>query len=136
AALAEKSPAEQTSHRDERIVDPSLPAPKENLYRTLRQALEDTKPGDVILIRHQGLLPVEPVRLERGGIDVSIKPHPGYHPILSMGQTTEQDAALFRVYDGQLRLESLEFQLAPGSSPFKAQTVVAVMGDGQCTLKD
>src|SRR5205807_1865155 len=52
------------------------------------------------------------------------------------GQTTEQDAAMFRVYDGQLRLESLEFQLAPGSSPFKAQTVVAVMGDGQCTLKD
>src|SRR5205814_2957204 len=124
--LAEKLPPEQVVRRDERIVDPSLPAPKENIYRTLRQALEDTKPGDVVLIRHTGLLPVEPVRLERAGIDVSIKPHPGNHPILSIGQTTEQDAAMFRVYDGQLKLESLEFQLAPGSSPFKTQTVVAV----------
>lgn len=134
--LAEKSPAEHLARRDERIVDPSLAAPKENVYRTLRQALEDTKPGEVVLIRHTGLLPVEPVRLERAGIDVCIKPHPGYHPILSIGQTTEQDAAMFRVYDGQLRLEALEFQLAPGSSPFKAQTIVAVMGDGQCTVKD
>jgi serine/threonine protein kinase len=133
APLPEKA---EITRRDERIVDPSLAAPKENTYRTLRQALEDTRPGEVILIRHQGLLPVEPVRLERAGIDVSIRPHPGYHPILSIGQTTEQDAAMFRVYDGQLRLESLEIQLAPSNSPFRAQTVVAVMGDGQCALKD
>jgi len=136
APLPEKNPSEPVARRDERIVDPSLPAPKENTYRTLRQALEDTKPGDVVLIRHQGSLPVEPVRLERAGIDVTIRPHPGYRPILSVGQTTEQDAAMFRVYDGQLKLESLEIRLAPGSSPFKAQTVVGVMGDGQCTLKD
>jgi serine/threonine protein kinase len=134
--LEEKKAPEQVARREERIVDPSLPVPKENIYRTLRQALEDTKPGDVILIKHEGILLVEPVRLEKAGVDVSIKPHPGYHPILSIGQTTEQDAAMFRIYDGQLRLESLEFQLAPGSSPFKAQTAVAVMGDGQCTLKE
>jgi serine/threonine protein kinase len=134
--LEQKSPPEQVARRQERIVDPSLTAPKEKSYRTLRQALEDTRPGDVILIKHQGLLPVEPVRLEKADVDVTIKPHPGYHPILSIGQTTEQDAAMFRIYDGQLKLESLEFQLAPGSAPFKAQTVVAVMGDGQCTVKD
>jgi serine/threonine protein kinase len=134
--LEETRPSESVARREERIVDPSLAAPKENTYRTLRQALEDTKPGEVILIKHQGVLAVEPVRLEKAGVDVSIKPHAGYHPILSIGQTTEQDAAMFRIYDGQLKLEALEFQLAPGSSPFKAQTVVAVMGDGQCTLKD
>ena len=134
--LEAKNPSEQVARREERIVDPSLIAPKENTYRTPRQALEDTRPGDVILIKHQGLLPVEPVRLEKADVDVTIKPHPGYHPILSIGPTTEQDAAMFRIYDGQLRLESLEFQLTPGSSPFKAQTVVAVMGEGQCTLKD
>jgi serine/threonine protein kinase len=134
--LEQKNPPEQVTRRDERIVDPSLPAPKENTYRTLRQALEDTRPGDTILIKHQGVLPVEPVRLEKADVDVTIKPHPGYHPILSIGPTTEQDAAMFRIYDGQLKLESLEFQLAPGSAPFKAQTVVAVMGDGQCTVKE
>jgi serine/threonine protein kinase len=134
--LEEKKTPEQVAHRDERIVDPSVTAAKENIFRTLRQALEDTKPGQVILVKYQGLLPVEPVRLENAGLDVTIKPYPGYHPILSIGQTTEQDAALFRIYDGQLKLDGLEFQLAPGSFPFKAQTVVAVMGDGQCTLSD
>jgi hypothetical protein len=134
--LEPKSSPEQVARREERIVDPSLTAYKENTYRTLRQALEDTKPGEVVLIKHQGILPVEPVRLEKAAVDVTIKPHPGYHPILSIGPTTEQDAAMFRIYDGQLRLESLDFLLAPGSSPFKAQTVVAVMGDGQCTLKE
>jgi serine/threonine protein kinase len=135
--LEEKKPPDQVARREERIVDPTLMAPKENTFRTLRQALEDTKPGEVILIKHQGLLPVEPVRLENAGLDVTIKPHPGYHPVLSIGQTADQDAALFRIYDGQLKLEGLEFQLAPGSAlPFTAQTIVAVMGDGQCTVKD
>jgi hypothetical protein len=136
APLEPLVPSEQVAHREERIVDPSLAARKENTYRTLRQALDDTKPGEVILIKHQGILEVEPVRLEKAGVDVTIKPYPGYHPILSFAHTPEQDAAMFRIYDGQLRLESLEFQLAPGNSPFKAQTVVAVMGDGQCTLKE
>jgi hypothetical protein len=134
--LEPKNPSEQVTRREERIVDPSLVAPKENAYRTLRQALEDTRPGEVILIKHQGVLPVEPVRLEKADVDVTIRPHPGYHPILSVGQTTEQDVAMFRIYDGQLRLESLEFQLTPGSSPFKAQTVLAVMGDGQGSFKE
>ena len=136
APLEEKKSPDPVARRDERIVDPSLTAPKDNTFRTLRQALEDTRPGEVILVKHQGLLPVEPVRLENAGLDVTIKPHPGYHPILSIGHTPEQDAALFRIFDGQLKLEGLEFQLAPGSTSFKAQTVVAVMGDGQCTVKD
>ena len=134
--LEPKSPPEPVARREERIVDPSLTAPEKNTYRTLRQALDDTRPGEVVLIKYQGILPVEPVRLEKAAVDVTIKPYPGYHPILSIASTPEQDAAMFRIYDGQVKLESLDFLLAPGSSPFKAKTVVAVMGDGQCSLKD
>ncbi|HLN31345.1 MAG TPA: protein kinase [Gemmataceae bacterium] len=120
----------------ERIVDPSIQEAANNTYRSLRQALEDIPPGTVILIKQDGLMKVEPVRLEKAGTDVTIRPYRNFHPILTIGQTTDSDAALFRVYDGQLRLEQLEFHLKPVRSEFRAQTIVAVMGDGGCTFKD
>jgi hypothetical protein len=56
--------------------------------------------------------------------------------VLLLGETTEAEAALFRLHDGQLRLEGLEFHLQPPRADFKTQTVAALVGDGQCTFKD
>jgi serine/threonine protein kinase len=134
--MTDKKVSEAPSARPERIVDPTLSQAEDNRFKTLRQALEDVAPGTVISIKYDGLLRVEPVRLEKAGVDVTIRPYHNSHPVLTMGQTTESDAALFRVYDSQLRLEQLEFHLLPGRSEFKAQTIVAVMGDGRCTFKD
>src|SRR5205085_64382 len=44
--------------------------------------------------------------------------------------------ALFRLHDGSLRLENLEFYLRPSRPEFTAQAVVDIVGDGQCTLKE
>jgi hypothetical protein len=133
--LGERRPADPVA-RKERIVDPSVSEIKGGVYPTLGQAIADARSGDVILIKHQGLLPVEPVRLERAGIELTIKPQPGYHPILTLGPTRELEAALFRLHDGQLRLEQLEFQLRPGQAGFRAQTLVTIVGTGQCTFKE
>src|SRR5262249_28843528 len=81
-------------------------------------------------------LPVETVRLEKPVVDLTIKAFPGCRPILTLGPTPEVDAALFRLHDGQLRLEGLEFTLQPRRTNFKGQCVVALVGDGQCTFKD
>src|SRR5205823_14579284 len=106
------------------------------IYPSLGLALADARPGDVILIKHTGILPIEPIRLEKNGIDVTIKPQAGSHPILTLGRTGEIDASLFRVHDGQLRLEQLEFLLKPTQAGFKSQTVATVVGAGQCSFKD
>ena len=128
--------AEAPFRRDEKIVDPSLVGSQEGVYRTLRQAVEDARPVDVILIKHNGPLPVDSVRLEAPGMDIAIRPYKGYKPVLKLGNTTDSDAALFRLFDGHLKLEGLEIHLAPTTMQFKAQTVAAIMGDGQLTMKD
>jgi serine/threonine protein kinase len=119
----------------QKVVDPRETNPRENIYATLRQALEYARRGDTILIRHDGPLPVDSAQLERGDTDVTIKPFPNYRPILVLGQATELEAALFKLHDGKLRLEDLEFQLAPARFGFRTQAVVAVMGDGDCLFK-
>jgi serine/threonine protein kinase len=128
-------PSLNLATQKELIVDPKERFPRGNVYATLRLALEYARRGDTILIRHDGLLAVEPVKLERSDIDVTIKAFPNYHPVLTLGQTTELDAAMFRLHDGKLRLEQLEFRLAPARSGFRAQSVVAIMGDGECQFK-
>jgi hypothetical protein len=119
-----------------KVVDPSVSMGGSGTYRTLGQAVTDAKPGDVILIRHNGLLRVEPVRLEKAAIDLTIKPVAGFHPILKLDETAEYEPALFRLHDGQLRLEQLELLLKPGRREFRNQAVVVVAGVGQCSLKN
>jgi hypothetical protein len=135
SALAETSPGEAAARPGERIVDPSVPGQSGSVHQTLRQAIEAAAPGDSILIKHNGVLKVDPVRLERAGLDITIRPYANCQPVLSIGETTEPDAALFRVYDGRLTLEQLEIRLQTPQADFKAQTAVAIMGDGQCSLK-
>ena len=67
---------------------------------------------------------------------MTLKPHPETKPVLTLGPTPDADAGLFRLYDGKLRLEGLQFQLLPPRDEFRTQTVVAFLGDGQCTFKD
>jgi serine/threonine protein kinase len=119
-----------------KIVDPRALTAGPRVYRTIRLALEEAAPGDEIQIKHTGLLRMEPVQLEKSGLDITIRPFPGFHPILTCGQTTEPDSALFRLHDGQLTLDGLEFRIAPGREQFKSQAVLALMGDGQCVFKD
>ncbi len=121
--------------RKTKIVDPTAKESGNGRYRTLRLAIEEANPGDEILIKHTGLLPVEPIRLEKAQTDVTIKPYRQHKPILTLGGTTERDAALFRLHDGKLKFEDLEFQLEPSRAEFKAQTVVMIIGDGLCEFR-
>lgn len=121
----------------EKVVDPDLEGSSgDGLYKTLALAVGDAKPGDVIVLRHNGLLPVKPVRLEESTIDLTIKAAAGYRPVLTLGETADPDAALFRVHDGQLRLENLTFYFPTPRDEFRTQSVVNVLGDGQCVFRD
>jgi serine/threonine protein kinase len=116
-------------------VDPRGDDSANGIFPSLDQAVRSARPGDTILIRHNGDLRIIPVRLDRKGLgDLTVRPARRFRPVLVLGETTDADAALFRLHDGKLRLEGLEFRLTP-ERRLIVQTVVALVGDGECTLR-
>jgi serine/threonine protein kinase len=138
AKLKEREPT--TGHK-ERVVDTTVTESRDGVYPNMRSAVADAKPGDVILIKHNGDLPMRPVQLEEPAADLTIRPYPDYHPVLVVGSVNEADVALFRVVEGKLQLEGLEFRLEPKDPKdpkdprFKSQVIATIIGNGQCSLK-
>lgn len=121
------------------IVDPnSDPAAAKSgpgrVYQKLASAIAEAHAGDTIYIRHNGPLAVQPQHLEDPEIGLTIRPYAGFHPVLTLDKVSELDAPLFRLNDGSLRLEDLEFLLKPAKAGFFSQSVVTVAGSGQCTF--
>jgi hypothetical protein len=139
AKLKEREPA--PAHK-ERVVDPTVTESRDGVYPNLRSAIADAKPGDVILIKHNGDLPIRPVQLEEPTTDLTIRPYPDYHPVLIPSSANEVDGALFRIVEGRLQLEGLEFRLEPKDPKdpkdpkLKSQVVATIIGNGECGLKN
>jgi serine/threonine protein kinase len=121
--------------RKERIVVPGVEDSGNLIYPSLNAAVETSQPGDIILIRHTGELAAGPLVLVKPNLDLTIRPERGSRPVLVLGDTADQDAFMFCLHDGKLRLEGLELRLRPKEG-FKAQTLLAMKGDGVCSFKD
>jgi hypothetical protein len=121
-----------------RIVNPAAPRAdaERGIYPSLAHAALDARPGDTILIQKNGPLEVEPLRLEKPDLRLTIRAFPRYRPVLTLAPAAEADAAIFRLTDGELRLEGLEFALRPGRSDYRSQAVVAIAGGGACTFHE
>ena len=119
-----------------RIVDPTVRGIVGETYETLPMAIASAKPGDVILIKAQELR-VDPLVLNKKSMsDVTVRAHPGYRPLLTLGDSADRESALFRLHDGKLAFEGLEFKLRPDRDEFTTQAIVDIVGEGQCTFKD
>jgi hypothetical protein len=107
------------------------------LYDSLDAAVANVRPGDTILIRHNGELAINPVHLNKKGLsDLTIRPARRFRPVLVLGETAELETSLFRLHEGKLRLEALEFRLTPPRRKKPTlQTLVALAGDGECSLR-
>jgi hypothetical protein len=120
----------------EKIVDPTAETGG-GVYSSLALAVVAAKPGDVILLRHTGALPLQPILLNDPEVILTIRPDKGCRPVLTLaGSTLQIEAALFRLTHGQLKLEGLQVELAPAKEGFRSQSVVAVAGNGQCSFTD
>ncbi len=118
-----------------RIVDPAQEA-EGNRYKSLADAVVAARAGDTVLIQHDGLLAIEPVA-EKGRFDLTLKSADGFHPVLTLKGAREAEAVLFRIYDGELRFEKLEFLLRPRQRGFReSQAVVGIFGAGRCNFAD
>jgi serine/threonine protein kinase len=122
------------------LVEPKADDGPNNVYKTLDAAVRDARPGDTILIRHTGEFEsgIDPIALNKKTLgDLTIRPARGFRPVLTLGETSEAETALFRVQDGKLRLEGLEFRLRPSTKrPLRQLLLVALAGDGLCVLRD
>jgi serine/threonine protein kinase len=95
---------------NERLVDPSGKLTGARIHKKLESAISEADAGDVILIKHNGSLPVEPSKLTDRH-NVKLKPYGEYHPILVLGKSADKDAALFHLHQSQLEFEHLEIVL-------------------------
>jgi hypothetical protein len=126
----------------ELFVDPLLPedSTKFGYFQTLEEAVAVAqKQSTVIRIKHNGLLPIHSIRLNKPGKTVTIQPADGYRPVLTLDSEnapadtiTPTDVALFEVQRGQLILKNLAIHLEPDRKGFAAQTVVSLYCQGQC----
>ncbi|MCI0458829.1 MAG: hypothetical protein L0Z62_17870, partial [Gemmataceae bacterium] len=120
---------------NEKVVDPKSDGNSPGVFKTLQAAIAEAEEGDVILIKHTGLVPIYPISL-KVGLRLTLRPDSGYRPVLTLAEkTVETEAALFTLYQGQLQMENLEFRLRPDREEFKSQTVVALGGNGQLSFK-
>jgi serine/threonine protein kinase len=117
-----------------KVVDPKDPT-GDGVYHTLAAAIADAEPGDEIQIKSNGEVPVNPDKAVVNLPLLTIKPYAGYRPVLALDEKTiQREAALFRLHDGKVVFERLEFLLKPNPE-FEYQTLVEVMGNGSCTFK-
>jgi serine/threonine protein kinase len=120
------------------IVDPTVAKDGNGVYTQLEIAIAHAKPGDTILLKHgpDRVMKIDRIRLEKPQIDLTIKPYEGYHPILTLGQSPDSEAGMFRLHDGKLQLKDLEFLLTNDPAAFQSRAVVSVVGDGECVLSN
>jgi hypothetical protein len=126
----------------QKIVDPTAPNAGRNVYPTLESAIGASKPGDVILLRVDGYLKIQPIYIRRPSHhtadkpvahDLTIRPDVGRHPILVLEQYSENEA-FFHHLSGKLRFENLHILLSPQYEELRSLTVVALGGGESCTF--
>ncbi len=106
-----------------------------NLQSALGAALADDSVTTIIL-KVSGEITTPP--LDIGKKRIVLKAGPRHRPILRLD--TEQVPArdgelfLFRVHDGELTLEDLDFVLEPGGPLTQSESVVAITGTGRCRI--
>ncbi len=121
------SPLPPSLAKKERVVDPNPDAA--DAHHSLAAALAEAEPRDTILIRANGEMSILPTSLKPGA-NVTIKPYSSkYHPILKLDNSArEKETAFFRLLDGTLTLEGLEFELRPKEKD-ESQSVAMVFND-------
>src|SRR5207302_490272 len=82
-------------------------------------------------------VPVSPATPSEVDSRVTLRPAPGYRPVLMLADKTPgEDVALFTLYHQQIHFENLEFYLRPDRTDLKSLAVAKLAGNGLCSFKD
>lgn len=139
-AMSAVAPNQVTLKKNEKIIDPDAGENTPGVYQSIAKALPYTVAGDVLLLKEGKTsrdLEVRSPPLEDPNCSLTLRPYPGQRPVLVLPEDTRQkDAALFKLVDGKLQFENLEFVLEPEQPEFKAQSIVALAGNGVVSFKN
>ena len=129
-------PRVETSQPRFLVVEPSEDSVP-GVFKSLVDAINNARDRDTILLRHNDEVEVDPIALSNKGLnELTIKPARKFRPILALADVSDTDSAFFRVYNGKLTLDGLEFRLRTGRRDYRTRTLVSLVGDGECALKD
>ena len=112
-------------------------------FTTLAAAIGVAKSGDVISIKSDGLLEINTVFLDQK-LDITIRPFKGCQPILTLQEkkeSSEPDAALFKMDGSKITFRNLAFLLNPRYVPknrkiYRSQSVAVLAGSAQCVFEN
>ncbi len=112
----------------------SLPT---DVYDNLALALAALNPGDTLCIRGGGVIEVPKLPdITKPGFRATLRPEdPKVPVVLTPADPNKLDSAMFRVDEGDIRFERIEFRLKPAVSKagdMKSQSVVALAGGRSC----
>ncbi len=139
APLADPMPVvvEYKPAANEKVVDPDHVGAAAGYYDSLAEAMAVVRAGDVVTLKPGAAAPdfsLKPTDLE---FDLTVRGFPGTQPTLTLADTRISDAYLFRLLvDTRLHLENLNLVLEPGRDGHAAQALVAMVGNGSCTIKN
>ncbi len=125
-----------------RVWYPNAPAAEKDslpdrVYDNLAQAVAALKPNDALWIRGTGEIEVPTLAaFTKPDFRVTIRPESDRGTVtLVPAEPNRLDSAMFRLDEGDLRFERIEFRLKPGISKagdMKSQAVVAIDGGRSC----
>jgi serine/threonine protein kinase len=111
--------------------------PANGVYASLAEALAAVKRDDVLLIRGEGPFEVPNLPpLGKADLRLTIRPEDDKASIVLVpAEATRADSSLFRLEDGELILERLQFRLRPKpaeAADLRSQAVVSLAGGKRC----
>ena len=112
-------------------------------YSDLAALLKKAQSGDEILIRHNGLVKLDrTIELDKphgagtGEFRVTFKPDRGFAPILAAPGDERLDQTLFRLINGEVVFERVQFLLKPSRPRDQTVAAVALVGGKGCSFRD
>ena len=114
------------------LTKPGVPA-QPNVFATLKMALASVRPGDTLLIRHNGRLVIDPCEFDKPDTDLTIKPDANFKPILVPALSLlKRSPAMFKLFGGRLALDGLHIRLQPKLVP----SLAMLPGGGQFEFRN
>ncbi len=121
---------------NEKVVDPDHVGSAAGYFDSLDVALVVCRAGDIVTLKPGAAgaeFSLRPTEIEH---DLTIRGFPGTQPTLTLADNRISDSYLFRVLDTRLHLENLNLVLEPGRDKHVSQALVAMVGNGSCSIKN
>lgn len=110
-----------------------------NVYEKLQAAVGALEPGDELQLKFNGVLAIPdtiafPANTQ---LRVTVRPAPGYTPVLAIRPNRRYEPTLFRVAEGEVTFDGVEFLLRKDvEDAVRSMAAVTVVAGRQCVLRN